>query len=228
MKLFSVPGGVGAKISTFRLSRAEMEIPAILVGEEGRGRKLGVLPADRSLVGFADEQQTRYELRDPAGEYAIGTTRSGGPKLISGGPNPDACIVVFRTPIGFRGSNDHTGDRIGWPCPRCYEPDTAAEKPENGSRCPHCGEERDWGLRGAKLRFREFPGKVVVEGLIAEGDAGRMGSGRQLVAVVPAGMVFRTGYYGRLYGGAPSHYHRFDGSSIISVTWDERVATEVF
>lgn len=34
----------GALVEKFSLKGAGMEIPAILVGEDGRGRKLGVLP----------------------------------------------------------------------------------------------------------------------------------------------------------------------------------------
>jgi len=40
----------GAEVVSFRL-RAGIEIPALLVGEEGRGRELGVLPVEGAQPG---------------------------------------------------------------------------------------------------------------------------------------------------------------------------------
>ena len=47
MKIFTIENGKvteGARVDTFTLKSAGVSIPAILIGEEGRGRKLGVLP----------------------------------------------------------------------------------------------------------------------------------------------------------------------------------------
>ena len=76
--------------------------------------------------------------------------------------------------------------------------------------------------------FLPFPGEIVAEGIIAQGDAGRMGSGKQLIAIMPRDVVFRTGYNGRLYGAPAAHYFMFDGEKIISVTWEQRIASDIF
>src|SRR5690554_3016171 len=99
----------GAEVVTFQLKHVDVSIPAIIVGEEGRGRQLGVLP-----VQLTEEQFKKWK----AGETVIvknariSETKSGRPKLIEtkNDDNNDKAIVVFRTKIGFRGSNDHTGD----------------------------------------------------------------------------------------------------------------------
>jgi hypothetical protein len=103
-KIFTVAAGEvtpGAQIQEFTLKGADTRIPAILIGEEGRGRRLGVLP-----VSGAAPKETLLAAQ-------IGQTRTGNPKLIaaSDGVDDSAVIVVLRTPIGFRGSNVHTGDR---------------------------------------------------------------------------------------------------------------------
>src|SRR5690606_34532628 len=143
---------------TFSLKNVDVSIPAVIIGEEGRGRQLGVLP-----VKLTEENYNKWKAGETVTIHfaKISETKSGKPKLIemeSNGDNNEA-VVVFRTKIGFRGSNDHTGD---------------SDEP--------------------------FPGKVLVEGVIAQGDAGRMGSGDQLVAVIPKNTIFSTKYYGRLYG----------------------------
>ena len=74
----------------------------------------------------------------------------------------------------------------------------------------------------------KFPGEILCAGTIAEGDAGRMGSGDQLIAVVPKEEVFRTAYHGRLYGAPSSHYYKYDGQSIQSLTWEERLASDLW
>ena len=76
--------------------------------------------------------------------------------------------------------------------------------------------------------FLPFPGEILVEGKIAEGMAGRMGGNSQIIALMPKGIVFCTRYSGRLYGGPSAHYYIFDGQKILSATWDERTATDLF
>ena len=47
MKVYTVENGKvaeGVRVDSFTLKGAGVTIPAIIVGEEGRGRKLGVLP----------------------------------------------------------------------------------------------------------------------------------------------------------------------------------------
>src|SRR5690606_12199283 len=176
MKVFTIESGKvieGAEVVTFALKNADVTIPAIIVGEEGRGRQLGVLP-----VKLTEENYNKWKTGETVIVHnaRISETKSGRPKLVetSADDNNDKVIVVFRTKIGFRGSNDHTGD----------------------------GDE-------------PFPGEVLVEGIIAQGDAGRMGSGEQLVALVPKNTVFSTKYYGRLYGEPSEHFYVYDGDKII-------------
>lgn len=205
MKIFTIESGKvteGVRVDSFTLKGAGVTIPAITIGEEGRGRKLGVLPV-QLLPSSYKEWQGKGEITISAA--LVGETKAGRPKLIetSGITDTEKCICVFRTQIGYRGANEHTGDRDG-------------------------GMERDfWGEE--RPTFHPFPGEeVLCEGVIAQGAAGRMGSGRQIVAVMPAGIVFRTGYSGRLYGAPRAHYYLFRDGQILSATWEEREAAEIF
>jgi len=204
MKIFTIESGKvteGAKVDSFTLKGAGVTIPAILIGEEGRGRKLGVLPV-QLLPEQYKEWQDKGEVTISAA--LVGETKAGRPKLIetSGITDTEKCICVFRTQIGYRGANEHTGDRDG-----------RTEKDFWGAEHP---------------TFYAFPGEVLCEGIIAQGDAGRMGSGSQLVAVMPAGIVFRTGYSGRLYGEPAEHYYLFRDGQLLSATWEEREVAEIF
>lgn len=202
LKIYTIYGGrveEGTIVSSLTLKGAGVTIPAILVGEEGRNRKLGVLP-----VELLPDQ---YKIWQEKGEVnilaaSLGTTKTGKPKLIAASPTAvtvfDKIIVVFRTHIGFRGHNAHTGDQIG-------------EKEEHS-----LGGVEKYGI------YAPFPGEVLVQGQIAQGDAGRMGWGRQLVAVIPKGVIFRTAYSGRLYGDPPEHYYKWDGERLVSMTREER------
>jgi hypothetical protein len=89
----------GALVREFTLSSGT-KIPAILVGENGRGRSLGVLPVEGAQPG------------DTILAARIGLTRSGRPKLIAAqqAEDHDRAIVVFLTSIGFRGWNSHEGE----------------------------------------------------------------------------------------------------------------------
>jgi len=198
MQVYTVSSGTvtdNAKVTTVKLSSG-IEIPVIQVGESGRGRKLAFLPVQLN--------PTSQKVWDKEGvvfiTYAtVGKTLKGAPKIIEGGAsiaNTEA-LVVFPTMIGFRGGNDHTGDRVE----DC--------DPEN-------------------ISFLPFPAAILAEGAIAQGDAGNMGSGSQYIAVVPKNVVFRTRYSGRMYGAPSSHYYLYTGSQVLSATWDERLASDLF
>ncbi len=205
MKVFTIESGKvkeGARVDSFTLKGAGVTIPAIIVGEEGRGRKLGVLPVHLLPDDYKKWQEEGHVYIHSA---EIGETKAGKPKLIETSGITDTtekCICVFRTMIGFRGSNSHTGDRDG-------------------------GFEQDYF--GAKYpTFHPFPGEILCEGVIAQGAAGRMGSGSQLVAIMPADTVFRTGYRGRLYGAPCEHYYIYRDGQILSATWEEREVSDIF
>lgn len=190
-RIFTIEAGhvtPGALVETLALKGTDIEVPAVMVGEVGRGRKCGVLPVTGAAAG------------DILPAARIGQTRSGNPKLIAApfeDADDSAVIAVLRTPIGFRGGNVHTGDRA---------PEWTKENPA----------------------FLPFPGKILAEGVIAQGDAGAMGSSQQFVAVIPKGVVFRTAYSGRLYGKPLSRYYLWDGSRMLAATWEERAATDLF
>lgn len=220
--VYTVRGGAvarGAEVTSFALKGAGVEIPAVVVGEAGRGRSTGVLPVSGGRV-------------DRVLTAAVGVTRSGRPKLLvreeEEGWSPDAVLVVLRSPIGFRGKNRHSGDIRGWRCASiaCNERD---EQPlPVPEECPFCGAKPNGYWDGPVKLFHEFPGEVLVEGRIAQGDAGRMGSGRQLVALIPRDTVFRVGIGGRLYGKPSAFYYMWNGEELLAATWEERAVSDLF
>jgi len=216
MKVFTIEKGVvteGARVENLHLKGAGIDIPVIKIGEEGRGRRLEVV----AVAGKNAGEQLMFA--------EIGQTKSGKPKLLAReeAGTDEKIIVVFRTPIGFRGGNSHTGDRIGWSCASCrVERDEEVPK-----TCPRCGA-LDGGTLGPKIKFAPFPGEIIAQGVIAQGDAGNMGSGDQLVAVMLKGVVFSTGYTGRLYGAPLAHYYMWDGKQLLSATWEEWQVADLF
>lgn len=193
--IFTVERGVperGAVVRRFELSDGTV-IPAILIGERGRGRELGVLPV--SGVELPESGHTMI--------YASGVaeTRSGRKKLVAAPePNTDeAAVVVFRTVPGFRGGCSHTGDVIGV-------------------------EENDDPFSPYSVRyvFAPLPGEVLCEGYTAQGDAGRMGGGPQIVLLLPREAIVGVHRSGRLYGEPPTRYFVFDGNKLLVATYDER------
>lgn len=193
MKIVTIQNGKisgGATVGKLSLKGACIDIPAILIGEEGRGRGIGALPVKLTPV-----QMKEWERNESVEIFhaEVGETKARNPKLLSetvSGSN-DAVIAIFLTGIGFRGGNAHTGDRNG-------------------------------------EKFLDFPGKILATGTIAQGDAGRMGSGEQLAAVIRKGVVFRTSYSGRLYGAPSEHYYLYNGERVLSCTKEERELAEVF
>lgn len=75
---------------------------------------------------------------------------------------------------------------------------------------------------------REFPGEILITGYTAQGIAGRMGGGEQLVALMPLNTVFRTWYTGRLYGDPSEHYYFWNGKTLYGLTKTERDILDLF
>lgn len=227
-RIFTITSGnisEGATVETLTLKGANIDIPAIIIGENGRGRSRGVLP-----VNLLGEDYQKWKNGDKPVIYSaeVGNTKAGKPKLFTAeSPNTTGQILaVLRTRIGYRGSNNHTGDRAGWRC-RNFECKASEEGVvEIPEICPGCGKNGLWS--GPQLHFDEFPGKQLIEGVIAQGAAGRAGSGRQIIAIIPRDTVFRTSYSGRLYGAPSAHYYKWDGDKLISATWEERTAADIF
>ncbi|MCS7064299.1 MAG: hypothetical protein NZM04_09740 [Methylacidiphilales bacterium] len=67
-----------------------------------------------------------------------------------------------------------------------------------------------------------------MRGVIAQGHAGRIGSGGPLVAVIPRGVVFRIAYSGRMYGRPREYFCLYDGSRVITATRDQRELGDLF
>lgn len=195
MKIYTFNRGIqeGAKVTLFKLSGGA-EIPAILLGEPGRGRKLTVVP-----VHLSKENREILLTGEPVRIFdaKIGETQSGALKLIETNEwDKHKYIGVFKTPIGFRGGNSHTGDR---------SPDWTKEK-------------------GG---FLPFPGEILADGVFAQGDAGGMGSGKELLALCEVEKTYRAASSGRLYGAEGAYYYKVlpDGSTLMC-TGSERDIVE--
>ena len=157
-RVFTIENGTvseGAKIENLHLKGANIDIAAVLVGEEGRGRHQEAMPIDRPpMVACPDRGKDVYESGDKCKKCAatlgapepskggwsgetrkhpeqglvlgtlkfaeIGATKAAKPKFFAkDAPTTDEkVIVVFRTQIGFRGGNSHTGDKFYVPCPK--------------------------------------------------------------------------------------------------------------
>lgn len=219
-KIFTIKSGEveqGAVVEKFTISE-DVTIPAILVGERGRGRSLAVLPVQLSPEQYSEWRETESVRIFHAG---IGVTRSGRAKLIVNSTtdiDTGKIICVFYTKIGFRGSNYHTGDQI-YQCKDCGLSESSLGHIDI---CPKCSS------RSFQQTYDIFPGEILVKGIIAQGAAGRMGSGEQLVSVIPKDKVFRTAYSGRLYGADDEHFYLWNGETLISVTREQRVVSDIF
>ncbi len=162
----------------------KVEIPAVQLGEKGRGRKPAVIP-----IHLSEKTKQKWQC----GEYIeidkVELTKNSADRWIfketDQEPNNQFAIVIMKQPIGFRGSNEY----YGAPTPSSHEP---------------------------------FTGKLIAQGVIAQGDAGRMGSGGQIAALVPKGEWFGTKIYGRRYGRPHNYQYCFDGKNIVIATPEER------
>lgn len=164
MKVFEVRGGIvkeGAYVDNVHLKAAGFSYKAISVGEHGKGRYVANLPVNEQAL----TKQGSFLVLLRAD---LGNTRRGKPKLFKElRPNYEKCIVVFREPIGFRGSNSYTGNCI---------------LETIKSKCP---------------KYLEFPGSIITEGIIAQGHSGQSGRGTQIIAIIPKNVVFRTAHSDR-------------------------------
>lgn len=203
MQIWTISDGarLGAEVETFTLKNGEISIPAIIIGEDGRGRELGVLPVHLHPDNL---EKWKKDGRLFVKYATLGKTKSGKPKLFEvcmETPGSVGFIAIMRTEIGFRGSNEHTGELI-------------EEKKD------------DWGSDCSI--YENWPGENICSGYIAEGAAGRAGGGHQYVAVMPKGVVFRTKKRGRLYGKPGEFFYKHDGSEVLFCTAEEREVSELF
>ena len=219
LQLFTARNGAvepGAVVEKFTLSSGTT-ITALTVGESGRGRKLGVIP----VVGAEPGETIKFVV--------VGKTRRGGIRfeVAEKVTSSSEAVVIFRTTPGFRGSCDHEGEIQSWHCDSCGEKYSAEEAPDD-AKDRHAPECKGWFYGSGVWVCDPLPGKILAEGYTAQGDAGRMGGGPQLVLLFPAGEVVRQVRSGRLYGKHSVHYFHFNGERLDVATWDERVATDCF
>ena len=136
MRLFTICSGSVyeyVKVITYRIG--EQKFPVITVGEEGRGRKLGILPVTLTPASREVwEEKGEVKINQGQVEHSEKTKR---PYLIEttyplSEIDTEKVLCVFRTKIGFRGGNKHdlpnceiivTGEiaqgdagRAGWGC----------------------------------------------------------------------------------------------------------------
>lgn len=225
MRIYTCDRGVkeGALVEGLELKGVKKTIPAILVGEKGRGRSLGVVPVHLLPDTFQEWNEKGSVMIHHAD---LSQTRSGKPKLKQTTSTPDTedhYLVVARTQIGYRGGNKHEGDLTNrWKCWCGHEGE--GKVPEI---CPECGR-GEYGLRPCKRIIDPWPGKDLSTGIIAQGAAGRAGSGEQKITVLPKKVVWWTGYSGRLYGAPSGHYYYHDGEDLLSATREERDIADLF
>lgn len=247
MKIFTVISGKvteGVRVDSFTLEGAGVTIPAIIIGEQGRGRKLGVLPVRLLSDDYKKWKENGYMYIH---SVEVGTTKAGKPKLfqVEDADTTEKCICVFRTGIGYRGGNSHSGDMkeeywvrewfASFPESVPRKERYAWEEVERYGfeylKARHPGKEDLYPVDFAfkrKVSYHPFPGEILCEGIIAQGDAGRMGRGDQYVAIIPADVVFRTGYSGRLYGRPAEHYYIYREGQLLAVTQEERELSDIF
>lgn len=141
---------------------------AITVGEEGRGRSLGLIPLIPCTADVKKEESVRNTSQLDNTFFTCLTSEDK--KLLKNG----TVLAVIRATHGFRGGATIEGD--------------------DGS---------------------PFPGEIVAYGDIADGDAGRMGGCRQVIAFLREGDVFAISRTGRLYGAPSRVLFKVKGGKII-------------
>lgn len=211
----------GAVASEFRASN--FTVQAILVGEEGRGRSLGVLPVEGLTAAqcphVGDPETT------PKDGY-FGRCATCGIKW-SEGNVPKVAHPISHLPSRVENATV-AASRAGKP-KLVVSSETTADaaivvmmlQPGYRGGASMTGERKGKDSAGNGI-FGPFPGNVLVTGEVAQGDAGRMGGCEQTVFTISAGVVFRTHRTGRLYDAPAFHYYVFTGEELLVATPQER------
>ena len=242
MKIFTIAAGsvkTGGEVVALPLASGA-KVPAVTVGEEGRGRKLGVLP-----VTLLPESKALWDSgKNPRiKNVRVGETHAGLPKLIEIDDDGDTshAVIILATPAGFRGSNSH-GEMIMWGLDNEYGwkieglPYTTKARfrgeliknPEIEKKFSQARENSKYLYANSVEEFVEryaytftegdLPGKILVRGEIAQGMAGRAGGGSQYILVVPRGARWAIKMTGRLYGSPSAYEYFFDGVAVTPYT----------
>lgn len=188
----------------------------------------------RRYTGPEDPEGPLYGVGEGATEAeALAELRHGPPKdptpRVLGGalarhghlwrvaPGPaegEACAVLVRDQSGYRGTWTLTGDPTPTGCP------LAGEYSETSHLCASCGVEVSPWTRHADYTYGPAP-RVLAQGMCAQGDAGRMGGGAEVVVVLRPGGGFVVRRAGRLYGREARVYYRWDGTTLVRVPAEE-------
>lgn len=182
----------GALVQPFTLACGKT-IAAILIGHRGRGGVLGVLPV--SGVKLDDTGEAIITAA------RIGKTQSGKPKLVAAesASSDEYAIVVMRL-------------IPGWHCGIGYDGDTTGFARESFYAGRIIQEEDHY----------DFPGEILIRGVVTNGHKGGAGTGLQCVAVVGKGMIFSTTHGGAQFRFPSRYYYVFDGVQVLVASRQER------
>lgn len=191
--------GAGLKVCRRQIGSPAVEIPVVQVGEEGRGRHVGFVPVQLLPTVYA-EWQTKKDGEFILYYASVGTTKAGNPKLFQAEkPDSNAAHAV-----------------VAWETGIGYRGCNA----HTGDRMPEWSEEN-------KV-YAPWPCIDLCNGEVANGAAGRAGSGMEYISLLPSGIVARASKQGRLYGRPGTYYYVFQGDRLKAATWEDRTAGDLF
>ena len=170
-------------------------LPAIVIGEEGRGRE----------IGYVFVKGAKPKEKVLSGDL---TFVNHVPVIMVGNENEtkhDEVVVVARTKMGFRGHGYLRGRHLGWRLQYDFVGlDVSEVYPTEEAAEDAAIEERK---RGKYLKvvaaFDKYEPPILAMGTVADGMAGNMGSATQVIFIAKEGEKFSLYRTGRLYGGEP-------------------------
>jgi hypothetical protein len=183
------------------------------LGESGRGRQLTRVPLGSALTDALGEARR-------VGRCSVMRTNEQGTLLLveERDANDRRALVIIRDQSGFRGSWELAGrvepcarptDGPGY-CPACFQYLGVAENPA--------------GHRDVSIPVPQ--GTILAQGACAQGDAGRMGGGPEMLLLLQPGQEVVIRRSGRLYGAPSCILVRWDGDRLSLETPEERAARE--
>lgn len=199
MKVFTIVGSAnysGAYVS--KLPFYNKNETAIVIGSSENGCKLGFVKV-KTETEITEIHSCTVEMDN--GKQVIHPQASNR--------DESKCLVILRTPVYKGGKNFHTGDRKNCMCLTC-----GLEFGITQDTCTNCG-------KRVKVYFQDFPGVTIAKGTVR--DSKKPVFGEQLIAILKKNQVIRTAFDGYTFGKPGCYYHWFDGSKLISCTWEERL-----
>ena len=218
-----------AEVTSLTLASG-VNIPAITVGEDGRGRKLGVVPTvllPNSLEIWENKKSVWIN------NVRIGQTGAGKAKFFEKEQDNDTdCVVVMRSDYGYRGVNYH-GARIVWEINEPYC--TVQARFKNGLFTPELSQSFEKYMENTSYAsydsVEEFvnensyttvqgniEGVLLASGHIADGMAGRVAGGDQYIYHIKDGTTFAVKMTGRMYGNPDAYEYVFSNGKITAYT----------